>query len=244
MFITIDNMSKYLSSLVLLLLFAQNMLAADPSNNKKDNGQNPDYSVSGEVHLMTHFVDRGLSMSDGNPAMNADFLFHFGQQLRLGIWGSNISSLNNERDNFWLKFVGEARVEFSKDTDMVIYFHDNHFYKSDGRDGQQLGVNYRYKLYKGKFEWSTNFEGSRANSFYLSGEVLFPYKTKMFYGGSIGYTSVRSSEFEDYIDLRGLGIYRFTDYFKADGALSFALDGNQFGKRSGFQFFLGMALMY
>ena len=50
--------------------------------------------ITGDVQLMTQFVERGLAMSDNNPAMNASFLYNLGTQVKMGFWGSNISNLS------------------------------------------------------------------------------------------------------------------------------------------------------
>jgi len=160
--------------------------------------------ISGEVLLTTQFVERGIGMSDQNPAMNASFLYNLGTQVRMGFWGSNVSSLSATDDNFWLKFLVEFNVLFGTNLNTKFYASDNHFYKSDQRNGQRFGAVFTYFTYFYTFEWMSNFEGSKANAEYLEMGKYFYAGNKIRYGGSVGYTAGHAVTTKSYFNVKAL----------------------------------------
>ena len=124
---------------------------------KKEIGNKPTYRFSGDAQLLTHFLDRGLSITDGNPGLNASFLFNMGQQFRIGFWGTNVSNVTSGDDNLWLKFIADINIEFSSDSIFMAYFHNDNFYKSDLRNGQAFGMTYNIKSYMTQVECLKKF---------------------------------------------------------------------------------------
>ena len=149
-------------------------IAGAQSVTDKNKANSATNKIGGDAQLLSHFVERGLSMSNGNPALNASFLFNLGSQVRLGFWGSNISNLSAADDNFWFKFLGEFDIRFGSAWQSSVYISDNHFYKSDVRNGQRIGVTNIYYLYQFTFEWMSNLEGSKGNAEYVNfGKYFF-----------------------------------------------------------------------
>lgn len=202
------------------------------------------YRLSGDVKLLSHFIDKGLSFSDNNPAMNASFLANFGSQVRLGFWGSNISNVGAVDDNFWFKFLGEVSVEFSQNLSSVFYVSDNHFYKSNARNGQIVGANTKYKQSEILFEWLGNFEGTKTSAEYLRYGYFMTYKKDFRYGGSAGYTNSRSATLKSYFDLRALGQYQFDYNSNVEAGLTFNSNKSQFGRRGDMAYYLALQLTY
>lgn len=187
--------------------------------------------ISGEVLLATQFVERGIGMSDQNPAMNASFLYNLGTQVRMGFWGSNVSSLSAADDNFWLKFMVEFNVLFGTNLNTKFYASDNHFYKSDQRNGQRFGAVFSYFTYFYTFEWMSNFEGSKANAEYLEMGKYFYAGNKIRYGGSVGYTVGHATTTNSYFNVKALIDYMLntTTYFEAAATVN--TNPSAFGKR-------------
>lgn len=209
----------------------------------KSKGSKPTYLISGEAQILSHFIDKGISYSDGNPAMNASFLFNLGPQARLGFWGSNISNVNASDDNFWFKILGEISVDFGPSTSTKLFFSDNRFYKSNQRNGQIVGAHVFYKNYTFGFEWMSNLDASQGNAEYFLFGRLFNFKKSMKYGGYAGYTSSHG-DINSYFDLRGVGQYIITDSSLAEIGITYNSNGSQFGKRGDPAYYIGVKLSY
>jgi hypothetical protein len=187
--------------------------------------------ISGDVQLMTQYVERGIGMSDQNPAMNASFLYNLGSQVRMGFWGSNISNLSASDDNLWLKFLVEFNVLFGTNLKTKFYASDNHFYKSDQRNGQRFGAEFNYYSAFYTLEWMSNFEGSKANAEYIEAGKLFYSGNKIRYGLAVGYTVGHATTTNSYFNIKALAQYvlNTTTYFEADATVN--SDPGAFGKR-------------
>ena len=202
--------------------------------------------IGGHAQLLSHFVERGLSMSNGNPALNASFLFNLGSQVRLGFWGSNVSNLSATDDNFWFKFLGEFDIRFGSGLQTSVYVSDNHFYKSDVRNGQRIGALFTYFLYQGTLEWMSNLEGSKGNAEYLNFGKYFLWGAKFRYGPFVGFTNSHTDVINSYFDARVIGEYTVSSNTIAETgvSLNFTSDNAVFGKRADPAVWVGVKLTY
>jgi hypothetical protein len=187
--------------------------------------------ISGDVQLLTQYVERGIGMSDQNPAMNASFLYNLGTQVRMGFWGSNVSNLSASDDNLWLKFLVEFNVLFGSNLKTKFYASDNHFYKSDQRNGQRFGAEFTYFTYFYTLEWMSNFEGSKANAEYIEAGKYFYSGNKIRYGLSVGYTVGHAITTNSYFNLKAVAQYLLNTntYFEAGATAN--SNPSAFGKR-------------
>lgn len=216
--------------------FAQ---AQDKSKNNE-----ADYALTGEAQLVSHYIVKGLSYSDSNPAMNASFLAQLGEQVKLGVWGSNISNLSAVDDNFWFKIVAAIHIDFSNKFFADLYIYDNHFYKSNQRNGQNIGVDFNYKDYEFGIEWMSNYEGTKSNAEYFKFGKLFNYKKDFRFGGYLGATYSHTSTLNSYLDARVVGQYLFNSYSNAEIGATYNSNQSQFGKRGDAAVYLGIKLFY
>ena len=200
--------------------------------------------ISGEAQFVTHFVERGLSMSDKGPAMNASFLYNLGSQLRLGFWGSNVSNLSATDDNFWFKFLAEFNVDFTNNLSTEFYVSDNHFYKSDQHNGQRIGSLFNYYTYYCTLEWMSNLEGSKSSAEYLNVGKLFNYGNKIKYGGDIGVTNSHSANIKNFFDARLLARYFLNNTTSFEVAATYNSYTSYFGSRADPAYYVGVKLIY
>ncbi len=204
----------------------------------------PSYKISIDAKLQSHFIDRGLSISDKNPALNASFLFNLGPQFRVGFWGSNISNLSYSDDNFWFKFVADVRVDFNQNSNLMLYLNDDHFYKSSVRNGQSVGLKYFYFLYMAELEWMNNYQGTHVNSEYVNLGKLFEFRPSLRVGGKIGYTLQNSVGLDNYFDAKALGIYDFNKNSSFEAGATMVTNENQFNGRGEPGFYVAVLLSY
>lgn len=203
----------------------------------------PTYKVSVDAKVLSQFIDRGLAMSDGNPAMNVSFLYNLGPQFRLGFWGSNISNVSNVDDNFWFKFIADIKVDFTGTSSMNLYINDDHYYKSDARNGQSLGVRWIWNAYMGELEWMNNYQGTKTTAEYINLGRLWPvYMTKA--GFKAGYTMQASENYQNYFDLKGLITYNSSSNSIIEGGATMVSSDSQFNGRAKPAFYLSLSLSY
>ncbi|MGZ6418530.1 MAG: TorF family putative porin [Pseudobdellovibrio sp.] len=225
-----------------ILIFLLSALSQAQSSNKYTTATN---QISGEVQLLSQYVERGLSMSDNNPAMNASFLYNLGSQVKMGFWGSNISNLSAVDDNFWFKLLAQFDVTFGSNLNSHIYFSDDHFYKSNQRNGQRFGANFEYYTYMFGFEWMSNFEGTRSNAEYFDfGKYFYFSGNKMRYGGIVGYTLNTVRGVSSYFDFKAVGQYLMNPTTTIEVGLTLNMNNTYFGKRGDPELYGGIKLTY
>ena len=230
--------------LALSILICHSVLNAQTTAQDRVRSNLATNEITGDALLTTHFVERGLSMSNSTPAMSASFLYNLGTQVRMGFWGSNISNISAADDSFWLKILAEFNVDFGQGLKSEFYVSDNHFYKSDQRNGLRLGANFNYYAYFFGFEWMSNYEGTRNNAEYIHFGRLWGYGNRIRYGGHVGYTLSSSSAAPSYFDAKAVAQYTLnTDvYFEAASTLN--LSASNFGRRGDPFLFLTLFLKY
>ena len=203
-----------------------------------------DSAVSGDAQLVSHFIVKGLSYSDNNPAMNASFVAKLHPQIKLGIWGSNVSNLNAVDDNFWLKIFSRIYIEFSERLFFSLFITDNRFYKSDIRNGQTFGADVNFRNYEFGLELMSNFEGTRNSAGYLWFGRLYDYRSNLKWGSYAGSTISQSAAYQSYLDFRIVGQYLFNSISNAELGVTFNSNSAQFGIRDDPAIYLALKLYY
>ncbi len=226
---------------ILVFLFSVNLCAQ--SSTDKNVGTLPTYRVSGDAVLLSQFIDRGLALSDRNPALNASFLFNLGSQFRLGFWGSNISNVSASDDNFWFRILAEIRITFNDKAFARVYINDDRFYKSDIRNGQRTGVFFDYELTTLQIEWQGNYEGTQTAAQYVNFGKAFAFKKDFKAGAKLGYVWQKTTWIDDYLDAKIYVNYQLTSNatFEVGGT---GLSSNQFGSRGELAAYLALGLNY
>ncbi|MBC7421688.1 MAG: hypothetical protein H7328_13245 [Bdellovibrio sp.] len=198
---------------------------------EKKAGTAPTYRISANALLLSQFVDRGLAISDKNPALNASFLFNFGSQFKLGFWGSNISHVSAADDNFWFKLLAEIKIDFSDKSAVKLYLHDDKYYKLNIRNGQRAGLLLNYNLWNAQAEWMSNYEGTSTFAQYLNVGKAYIFKQDYSLGAKLGYVMQTAPGLENYFDLKAYVDYQMTLNSRLELGGTMVSNNSQFGNR-------------
>lgn len=219
-------------------LLTTNCLAQDKAKAKNES------VLSGEAQLWTHFIVKGLSYSDNNPALNAAFVANLHSQVKLGLWGSNISHVSATDDNLWLKFFSSISIDYSDRLSFTVFLADHHFYKSNERNGQSFGADFIFKSYAFGLELMNNYEGTRSPAEYLWFGKLFEYRYGLKWGGYAGMTMSQASAYQSFFDFKILGRYTINAISNVEAGATMNSNSAQFGIRDDPALYIALKLIY
>lgn len=196
----------------------------------------PTFKMSGDVTLLSHYVENGLSQSDKSPALQGSFWFNFGPQFRLGLWGSNTNYTQGD-DHFNLRLNADIKVSFSSETHLVISYSRSQFYNGGEHDGNILGAHLQFDnfhiLYESLSNWEATEKRSTRYAFGHTASVFSDWRWK----NEIGYNSPELDTITPYFDGRtGLGTKWGVIFF--EGALTGTSQSSQFHGAGDFFFIL------
>lgn len=222
------SMRRYIA-FIIILASSWAARAAEP-------GTSPTFKMSGDVSLMSHYVEHGLSQSNKAPALQGSFWFNFGSQFRLGLWGSN-TDYENSGDNFNLRANADIKVSFSNTTHLVISYARSQYYNNGDHNGDLLGArlemnNYRI-LYENNSNWEATNQRSTRYGFGMQSTVFGDWK----WNNEVGYNTPNVDSISPYFDARtGLG-FKWSVIF-LEGALTGTSQSSQFNGAGDFFFIL------
>lgn len=215
-------MGKLLASIITLISF-QSLAQTEAGNTP------PNLRLSGDVSLLSHYIEHGLSQSNYSPSLQGSFWFNFGPQFRLGVWGSNTDYKNTD-DNFNLRLGADINVNLSPASYLTLGYFKNNYYNDGDRSGELFQFKFFVKDVRILYEKTTNWEGSRklGNRFGLglTSNVLSTWK----WNNEVGYTTIDSQTLNNFFDFKsGLGTRWGALFF--EGALTGTSESSQFDGR-------------
>lgn len=159
----------------------------------------------GDVTLLSHYVENGISQSAKTPAIQGSFWFNLGPQFRLGLWGSNTNYTGND-DRFNLRLSAEIKVDISPKSNLVISYSKSSFYNDGKRNGNITGIHLNLQDYRILHDNYSNWEGTedslRRFALGKTTDVFGTWK----WNNEVGYNVPDIKNLENYFDLRtGLG---------------------------------------
>ena len=164
-------------------------------------GNSPTFAMTGDVALLSHYVEYGLSQSDHSPALQGSFWFNFGPQFRIGAFATN-TNYENSDDHFNLRANAEIKVDFSSSNYMTIGYSHSQYYKDGDRNGNILGLHLHFGEYRILYDAMSNWEGTDARNprFALGAEIsVF---SSWILDLEAGYNSPDIDTLDPYFDLR------------------------------------------
>ncbi|WP_373998190.1 TorF family putative porin [Bdellovibrio bacteriovorus] len=189
-------------------------------------GTSPTFDLSGDISLLSHYVENGLSQSDKSPALQGAFWFNFGSQFRLGVWGSN-TNFENSDDHFNLRLLGDIKVSFSQNTNLIISYAQSQYYNGGDRNGNIIGLRLNMFDYRIMYDSFSNWEGTDENSKRFAFGKFFNVFNGWKWDNEVGYNTPNIDEINPYFDARtGLGTKWGVIFF--EGALTGTSESSQF----------------
>lgn len=187
----------------------------------------PSYKLSGDVSLLSHYVDNGLSQSNKSPSLQASFWFNMGPQFRLGLWGSN-TNYENSSDNFNLRLIADILVTFSATSDLRISYSQSQYYNTGDHNGNILGAHLKfYSDYHLLYESFSNWEATKSGASRIALGRRFSVLGNWLWTNELGYNTVSDAGINAYLDARtGLGTSWAQVFF--EGSITGTSDASQF----------------
>ena len=177
--------------------------------------------VSGYLTLTTDFVWRGVSQSDGDPAVQLGLDLNLDSGIYAGVWGSTVDISNGptrQRDsqvNYYVGYIVDVGERWSVGANAVAYSYP----------GATGDVDYDYREYalSANYDDRLWLEYSYSDDLYHSGESSsnydiyfeYPLTTAWTIGSGIGYYDVSSLTGSGYTNWQ-LGITRSVGRFDID----------------------------
>lgn len=221
-------MRRYIAFIIILL--------GSTSTFAAEGNASPTFKLSGDVSLLSHYVENGLSQSNRSPALQGSFWFNFGPQFRLGLWGSN-TDYEGGNDHFNLRMNADIKINFASDFNAVIVYSQNQYYNGGDRNGSILGLHLNIKNYRVHYDSLSNWEGRNERSARYAFGGFISIFGDWRWNNEVGYNTPNVTNINPYFDARtGLGTKWGVIFF--EGALTATSESSQFNGQGDFSFIL------
>jgi uncharacterized protein (TIGR02001 family) len=157
-------------------------------------------NFSGTAAITSNYIFRGISQTDDNPALQANFEYKHPVGFYTGVWGSNVDdsvSEGNVELDLYAGFKKEIMANLTLDLSVIYYWYpgDSQSPERDYVEGH-VGANYVFaelplqpNLGLG-FNYSPDFFGEDGNGYYVNGTLRLTLPYQFFLGFELGYQYV------------------------------------------------------
>ncbi|MES3039452.1 MAG: TorF family putative porin [Bdellovibrionota bacterium] len=225
------------ASLLLTTIFSPVTWAQTPAG-----GNSPSFKLDGEGTLLTNFVRRGLTQTENDPAFQGSFLFNFGPQFAMGLWGSNVLYPEGST-HLWLRIMAEIKIPFSENVKSALKYSQNQFYATNTRNGNTLGLHLDIYKYLVSYEMESNWEGRGSGSTHLAVGKIYPVFTIYNWENYIGYNMIKSEGYSNYFHFHSMIGRPFSSLAVSAGA-SITSAPSQFNGRGELMFILKASVLF
>lgn len=186
----------------------------------------PSFLMTGSLALQSNYVERGLTQTNKDPALQGSVSFNFGPQFKMGLWGSNVNYGTSE--HFLLKANAELMVPVSASTEVDFGYHQNKYFQTETRDGSTMYLKIVYEHYHFKYEAESNWEGTGAPSSHYIFGVMTDLSPSWKWDNEVGYNMLTDDSYTNYFHLRSSALYLGGNKILYNISASYATESSQF----------------
>ncbi|MBO9666279.1 MAG: hypothetical protein J7501_05650 [Bdellovibrio sp.] len=186
-------MRRYIAFTIIMLGLSARSFAAENTS--------PTFKLSGDVSLLSHYVEYGLSQSDKSPALQGSFWFNFGPQFRLGLWGSNTNYKGSD-DHFNLRANADIKIDFSQTSNAVIMYSQSTYYNGGDHNGNIIGLHLNFGDFRVNYDALSNWEATDSRSARFALGKATKVWTSWIWDLEGGYNTPDVDTINPYFDLR------------------------------------------
>jgi uncharacterized protein (TIGR02001 family) len=166
--------------------------------------EDPPYTLTANVNLVSDYYFRGLTQTWHNPAIQGGFDFAHNSGFYLGTWASNVSSKQYAEGTLEWDFYGGYNHKFGEDLSVgggaIYYYYPDARLAGENYDTAKLFVNAGWKWLFGRIYYAvTDYFGANATTGYqgdtdgtmyfdLSANIPLPVWEGLTLVGHVGYT--------------------------------------------------------
>ncbi len=174
---------------------------------KAQDANRPTFFLQGDTTILSHYVDYGLSQSNNDPSLQGSFFFNLGPQFRLGVWGSSVGYPSSDT-HVWMKGVADIRIPFTENVEWTIRYWDNHYFKSNGHDGNTIGFDLKLSSWVVIYEIHSNFLGYGVSADYAALGKTIEFSQYLKWYNQFGMVQFVNSTYGNYFDIKTLFNYQ------------------------------------
>ncbi len=194
------------------------------------------FKFAGEVALLSHYVEQGLSQSNKSPAIKGDFWFNLGPQFRVGLQSASVN-YENTSEHFNLRLKADLKVDLSANVDARLHYTKSDYYDSSNRNGNIFGIHLRFWDYRLIYDSISNWEGASKKSTRYAFATDWKVFSSWVWENEAGYNTPSVNGKNAYFDLKtGLGNKWGPLFFQ--GSVTATSDPSQFDNGEGDLFFI------
>jgi uncharacterized protein (TIGR02001 family) len=213
------------------------VLSSLQSQAQEDKREIPSFNMTGELALLTNYVDRGLTQTNKDPALQGAVSFNFGPQFKMGLWGSNVNFQSSE--HFLLKVNAELMVPVSPTAEVDFGYNNNKYFKTDTRDGGTMYLQVKFSQFRILYQSESNWEGTgTASTHYIFG-MISDLSPSWKWDNEAGYSMLTLDTYTNYFYGRTSALYKGGNSINYQISASMTSEAAQFNGRGDLAIYLG-----
>jgi uncharacterized protein (TIGR02001 family) len=216
-FARLQHSEKFMKKLVHALVLTG--LVAIPAMAHADEEASP---LSANISLTSDYVFRGVSQTQGGPAIQGGFDYAHSSGLYVGTWASNVDWVSTgykENNSMEIDLYGGYRGSVGDDVGydvgvITYYYPGNQISTSTDPDTTEVYLGASWKFLSAKYSytasdrfvgWSTSTGGNTRGSYYVELNANYDLGDGWGVMGHVGYQDVKNNDLASYTDWK-LGV--------------------------------------
>lgn len=190
---------------------------------------NSNVKLTGESYIVSNYIEKGITQSEKNPALQAAVAFHL-HQGRVGLWAASVRYPGTDES---IKLKVPIGFLFDWTQNFKTYFEHSYIRHIGGtaRDGLNFLIHFMIFDYNFYIETEDNFESSGDKrtwyGFTKSWKTIWDLELL----GKGGYSIVESDQYSSYFDIDISTSYAYSNFSGSFG-ITYASNANEFGSRA------------